>query len=604
MMDSEEFTTESEDDNGGDHIAGGSSSAELHLDLTKIVRRVDAPMSHRSKVYRSVRIMKASKKELEFYDVFGSDLCSDAFDIAEHDMKLLTEVDINRLFVGNGDLRNLLITDQARGSYLIMLSNKKYANPETGRVGIVQVAPSITEVLTTMRIDFMVNVRFPDETMRILPLKWRGDDERGIMQFELNGLDADDLEILVVSADEDDLLFFDIHFAREGVCLPDFIVMRASMTVGKFARAVLLDKSCLERVLRRLYHPILQDVREIIPLESYRRSSDNSFNSSGFRTTSCVPSLNLPRNVNPSTIMGSAQHYQDHRDVSFESVQNVPVDKRWDNVTKSYKTTGGWYQLTPGKQLNRNFTYGAGLLTCEIFVNVDDTIHHIQRTVYSEVYHMLRDKSSRHMKRACTQIVQMSRAVTDEFRNTNETEYMTNDEGYAEIIMEMTKGKGVAAIDPNETLISCYYVLHRYRTIFDQMAYPHIVIPPMTMDELRTPMYAGQLAKDQQEVEQYISRYILDELLQMEKDNLIERKVHLRSWGVECPTEFVGNALTKMIDNDIYENIWSKYLQDKREMNRRLEVRNITEAGVLSRVTSGFKWVFPFTSCNLTKNNE
>lgn len=602
MMDSDGFVSDSDDDRETSHTGEGSGSSAIGLDLSRVIRHVDAPMSHRSAVRRSVHNMKATCSHFENYEIMADDLCSDAFDMSDYNMKLLTDVDIGRIFVGNGDLRRMLMADNARGSYLIILTDPKYTEPSIGRVGIVQVTPSIAEVLNSLKFEFMVNIRYPDDTMRMVPAKWETNDERQSIQFNLCGLDADDLEILVVSASADDLVFFDIHFAKQGVCLPTFIIMRASMTVGKFARAVLVDKVCIESILRRLYTPTCSSVKDMVPLESYTVSFEKSNADPGVKK---MPSIITPvKDPDPSTLMGSAHHYSDRRDILFEKLQTPTVSAPWSSVTKNYKTSQGWYQLTPGKQLNRHFAYGAGLLTCDIFVNLDDTIHDTQKTLYSSVFDELMTKNNRHAKRACTQIIQMSRAVPDEFQDTYEAEYMTNDEGYADLVSEITKGKGVAAIDPFESLMMCYYVLHRYRSLFDPHAHAHVVIPPHVMDELLASPYTGQLAHDRLDIQQYISRYILDKLLKMEKDNQLERKVHLRAWTVECPLEFVGKALSKMIDMDVYDSIWAKFLIEKHEQKKRTAAMKAPVHGLLSRVSSSIRWAFPFPSCGLTKDSD
>lgn len=599
-MDSDDFTSGSgsstDTASSGDEGAAGPSTPAL--DLARIVRRVEPPITHRTQARRDMRKL-VDAKELEYYDVIDTDLVSDAYDLDEYNMKLLTDVDVTRLFVGTSTLRKLLEVEQARGAYLIMHSSEQHRSSRINtaradgvetKVGVVQVAPCLTEVLLAMRMEFAVNIRFPDETMRQLPLRWELDSDDYLI-LTIATPPSGTAEILAVSSDEDDLIFFDIHFMRDGVCLPNFIVMRACTTIGRFARAVSMDKGALTRVLQRLYEPVMRNVREHVTLESYARRPEDG--------PRAIPQMvEVPLDGNPSTLVGSAAHYPDTPGAyyAFASMRDRSATDQWDRVTDTYRTTAGWHHLIPGKQLNRNFKYAAGELACDIFVNIDDSVHDAQRTLYAEVYHMLQTRHAKHARIAAKQIVQMSRPADDPAHDALELEYMTNDEGFVERIRAASKGKA-PAIDRTQTLMSCYYALHRFRTFFDADAYPHITISPFAMSALNDDEYTSMLARDRLEMTRYISDYIIDKLLVLEKNNSLERKVHLRGWEIRCPLEFAGAALTKMIDSDVYQQIWTKYLIEKREM-RRIAAQQSDTHTVVTRVAGIAGWLIsPFTAC-------
>jgi len=147
--------------------------------------------------------------------------------------------------------------------------------------------------------------------------------------------------------------------------------------------------------------------------------------------------------------------------------------------------------------------------------------------------------------------------------------YLTTDEGHVRAVERLRKGKARRGAESADDLVVYCYVIHRYRTVFDPASFANITIPDAVAHELATnTYYTYQLETDKIDMEQYVSRYVIDGLLAREAGNLLDRKVHLRDWRLLCPVKFVGAALTNMIDGDVHRSIWERHQREYSEMQR------------------------------------
>lgn len=583
-MDSDEIETASSDDSDR---AESSSAAMARLDLTRIVREVVPPLSHRTRVRCESHAVPVSM--MTFYSVLESDISSPAIDVAQYHMKLLTQVDIGRMFVGTSKLRHVLDVALQQHSYLVMLSSYAHTNPEKKQVAEVQVAPCVSEALALLGVGFALNVRYPDGSMRVMPLHWTLSEEKDQLLLELVEQEYAS-EIVVVSKSGDDLVFFDVHFTRAGVCLPNFVVMRASMAVGEFGQAVIIDKMVLQEVFNRLYTPSRRFVTNTVTLESFERIDERHE-----RAVMQIPAMvSVDRTTDPRTPMVSASHYSNTEDFAFTSTRDATPYERWQSVTKTYRTSDGWFRLLPSKNLNRECRFSSAELHCGIYVNIDDSIHEAQRQLWEKVYLQLKTRHLRHCQDAAPKIIQMSAPATPEFGEADDVAYLTTDEEHVAAINRIYKGKQPRGPDPDDALAIYCFVVHRYRTIFEPEAFANITFPPHIAAMLATDTFVNRLAADKTMMEQNISRYIIDGLLSLEDDHLLERKVHLRKWTLQCPVEFVGVTLTKMIDGDIYRTIWERHQREYAEIQRlaQARARNVPAHGVLRRMATNAAWLF------------
>lgn len=565
MMDSSEFSA-SENEEDEMMRAESSSMAEersCKLDLARVVRVVDPAVSNRTRARSESHGVRADL--IERYVVYDWDLSRPGIELAPYHMKLLTPTDIAHIFKGisradnleRDELRQILEVELRKGSYLILLSDEANVDAATHRVATVQVAPCATNAMARLGIGFALIIRFHGGTMRVINLNWTLSEDRDSLLLEPAEADVKDNEIVVVSNSEDELVFFDVHFTRKGVCLPDFVVMRASMTVGVYARAVTIDKAVISKVLDRLYTPSTRFVTNSVSLESFERATSTADGVGG--TQSLIPAMTEPPTGNPSTLMMSSRHYLQTEDYSFSAARALAPYEHWQNVTKTYRTNDGWYHIIPGTALNRSFKYSAAELTCKIYVNIDDSIHQANDVLYREVYAKLAERHQRHCTNAVKYIIQMSEPVRMEFDDSDEMAYLTTDEGHVRAVDASKRdGKLPRGADAAEFLATKCYMIHRYRKIFDANAFSSVVIPLHIARVLASPKYEVLLASDKIEVEQYISRYIIDGLIAREMNGELDRKVYLPGWKLQCPVSFVGATLTRMIDSDIYNSIWER----------------------------------------------
>lgn len=586
MMDSEEFTSGSSDDS--DRAESSGTAAARALDVARVVRAVEPPLTRRTRERYEAHSVPAQL--LMYYAVHEADLCNPDIDLAQYHRKLLTDVDVAHMFRGTTELRSILVVELARGAYLVLLAGGAHADALSGQVATVQAAPCVSEALALLEIGFALGARFPDETMRVFPLNWTLSQERDQLLLEL--ADPGGGEILVVSADEDDLVLFDVHFTRAGVCLPDFVVMRASMTVGAFGRAVQLDKVALQQVLDRLYTPAARFVTNAVPLESYARAHEDEPDPADVRRR--IPAMaEVPLGTDPRTLMVSARHYTNTEDYAFSRA--APPDARWQNVTKTYRTTDGWYRMIPDTGLNRSVQYCEAELHCGVHVNLDDSVHEAARELTAEAQATLRARHLRHCQTAAPKIVQMSHPPREGFSDAEDVVYLTTDEGHVRAVERLRKGKARRGADTADDLFVYCYVIHRYRTMFDPAGFANITIPPAVAAEFASNGYfTYQLEVDKIEMEQYVSRHVIDGLLAREAASRIPRTVHLRNWRLQCPVKFVGASLTKMIDVDVYRSIWERHQREHAEIQRIAGARAMDGAaqGVLGRLAVGAARLF------------
>lgn len=524
-MDSSEFSASGSED---DVLVGESSSTGL--DLARVVRQIEPPVTPRTRARGESHGVVTEM--ITCYSVCVDDLCNETMPLHKYHLKLLTPVDVAHIFRGTSDMRGVLEVELGRGAYLILLADDAQRDPKTRQVAKVQVAPCATQAMARLRIGFALNIRFPNGTSRIAALHWLMAEDHSSLMLQLAETDHDKNEVLVACTTEDDLLFFDVHFTRDGVVLPDFVVMRASMTVGVYARAVVIDRELINKRHDRLYTPATRFVNDSVALESFSRTSD---------------------------------------DRAFHTIHSMAPHQHWQHVTKTYKTTDGWYHLIPSGKLNRHASSSAAELSASVHVNVDDAIHQATQELFDEVLAELAFRSQTQCATAVRNLVQTSAPTPSELSDTEDA-YLTTDEGHKSAVRAMRgKGKRPAdahAEDPEACELMYFYVLHRHRMMYRPDAFASITIPPHINAALHGEVFAARLAKDRSDTTSYTSQYIMNGLLAREAAGQLPRTVHLRDWRLQCPLSFVGETLTRMIDCDVYRSILAQNQPQHMEMQR------------------------------------
>jgi len=536
-----EFTSASSSDADTD----GDNDTGRKLKLAHMIAAVDPPSTPRTKELRALRKLRPPSETNIFYTVQASDLQVDKAVFVEVDGKLLSDADIDALFVRDGSMMQLLQKARRENSYIVAL----YRQVEEDSIGLIQVTASVYEILHILDIGFGMVIHFPDGSIKRVPLGWSRafDDTDVVLRYDG---DDSDTQIVVVSHNEDDLLIFDICFMSHDVFVEDFIVMHASMSIGTFGAAVEINRGRINEALARIFRETHGMPWTIFSAVDHNISELIGMEIEGPSTRPGGDEMYSLADRGEGSSSRHASHYDRRTTLRMDEVMRRNAVVNMKPMSTGYQTTEGWFRVTPKRNLNESIKYRAGVMSATIRVNVDDSIYNTMRNIYTTKKEELRERSFRHVKKSQKAIIQQSYPASHH-------DYMTSDETYLETIDHYKKQHAQAVFTPAAILRASFLTIYRHRCIFDAGAVPNIIIPTDVMQHFQCADVQDQLAIDRRTVDQCVADGVIDAILEEEQLAGIPRNVSLKNWGLKCPAEFVEDALRQMLDADLCGDTWS-----------------------------------------------
>jgi hypothetical protein len=538
----DEFTSGS----GGseDDITDADDCGEHNLQLAHAIAVVDPPLTDSQQAIRKLRKMKSPETTTTHYVIRKADLQVPADVLCSYDSKLLSDANVASLFSTTSHMIPLL--QQARGerAYIVAMTTDQIADYPADVYGYLQVTPSVCEVLCSMCIGFGMIVRYPNDGVKNVALAWElaADGEDIVLRY----MDNEDTSLLIVTDNVDDLVTFDIHFTKDDVVINEFVIMHASMSVGKYGRAVEINKGVITSALKRIFKPnkgalsrilvaIDEDVSELIGMEIEG------------------PNLTGAGDAPPSSSRALGAHYKYRTDIRMGTMMASDATMNMKTTHPGYQTTDGWFNITPRRPMNEHLYYRAGKMHAKIRINIDDSIYNLIRSTYKEVHEELRQHNYKHAVESQKAIIQNSVPCLDDG-------YLTTNEDYLKNIATFIAENGNGGFTPEAVMRACYLTIYRYRVIFDMQALPNIRIPDDFQKDFES--MHEYVAERKAEVNQNINDKVIDAVLEEEEVYGIQRSVLLKDWTLQCPINFVEDALARMIDSDTTELVWKSRRQE------------------------------------------
>lgn len=502
--------------------------------------------------------------QVVYYAVHDSDLCSDNLEIAQYHQKLLTSVDVQHIFKGTRELYAIIMeVEFGRGSYLLLLAGERDRNAKKHQVAQIMAAPSLAAVLAKMHVGFALNARLPDGAVEYLPLLWKLSEDGEQLQLRVEQAQT----IALAAAHSDDLLVCDVHFTRGGELLPDFVVLRAILTVGEAACTTKIDAVAVETAIARKLAPTTHKMQVGVSLESYARVE---------------PDDETPHRAIPAMASNG----------DIPRQRALTPYECWQNVTKTYKNADGWQHMIPGQQYARNCPYAEAELEAVATAYAEGSIIKSRAEARARAENTVAERQVRQCNAALANIVRTRRSAQ---ASGDDVAYMTSDESHVRAVDAMSN-----PIDPQDAerfQLFNYYVLHRFRAIFSEDAYRDVVFPANVSATLANEPYASKLKEDLAESEQYVEQEATKGVLKQEATTGIPRVVLVRGWTMRCPANFIGATLTKMVDSDVYRGIYAQSQQQRALVPARDVTKDRALWGPILNRALGI-----FTACSSSRN--
>lgn len=105
------------------------------------------------------------------------------------------------------------------------------------------------------------------------------------------------------------------------------------------------------------------------------------------------------------------------------------------------------------------------------------------------------------------------------------------------------------------SIFGCYYILYKYRQIFDRGAFEHIPIPKSYVDRFSAEVYRKDILENIHELREMRSKYVLADLLDLEQRCGIHRIVRLTNIVFEIPLDIVLLGFQATIQKHAYKQI-------------------------------------------------
>lgn len=527
--------------------------SQSKLQLAHLIAHVDAPLTEEEIAVRNLRKLHSPDTTTVHYVILSTDVQVSVETLESYDETLLSEEAIQTIFYGKSGMAALLTRALGEHAYVVALTGPRHQSLSEGRLGFLQVTPSVYEVLNSMNIGFGMVVHFPDDSIKKVPLEWHA-SEHG--DGVILGYDEKDGEepLIVVTSCEDDLLKFDLHFMKGGVFIEQFLIMHASMCVGKYGSAVEINRGSIYRAVQRLFKKknhsaydlflgVDQEMAELIGLEITGPTACHD---------EIAPIPGEFGDMQGSSSRAHALHYSTRTDIQMSKMMLRDASQNMLPTAKGYRTTDGWVKWQRNKNLNNNVTYRSGKLRCAMNVNVDDSIYNTIRDTYTSTKEALRARSWKHVLVSQNRIIQKSCPVPD-------NGYVTNDETYVHAVEAYKEKYRQESFDPDAVQRASYFTIHRHRELFDKGALPNIIIPDDMLQYFSEDYTKALMSKQNIEVHQRVADNVIDAVLDEEQVNGIPRTVLLKNWALECPGNFVEDSLALMLDSDINSVIWKRH---------------------------------------------
>ncbi len=557
---------------------GAFSTSESENDAETYRGETSRAASRRALLERSLT-QRTGDGQLTYYTVLASDLCTDFVDVGQYHMKLLTPVDVHHIFKGTQELYAMIMeVEFGRGSYLVMLADEMHRDASTRKVATVMAAPSLAIALTKLDVGFAVNARFADGRSEMLPLAWKLSDDGEHLELQIESVQT----IAVTTSQADELVFYDVHFTRGGEPAMDFVVVRASTTVGEFARAVTIDTASIDLAHDRMFFPTTRTVRTGVSLESYARVQPATDGDEPHRPIQAMEN-------------GSATSIRDARTVQSRAMTSY---ESWQNITRTHRTADGWNHMVPGRQFAQDYNYAEAELDVVVHVYTEDEILRAFNDKKAAAENAIATRQIKHCVTAMKSI-ENARISARAGEDPADLAYLTMDESHVRAIDEMREGPRTPE-DEAAAMMTYYYVIHRFRAQFGDEAFRELVFPETVKKLLASDGYVARLENDLSLTKRYIHSEAVKGVVELEATEGVPRVVLLRDWSMRIPTDFVGSTLTKMIDSEVYRVIYEKSQAQRAVQKSVVHAGNVaTTSRMWTLLASAFGL---FSSCSSARN--
>lgn len=512
--------------------------------------------------------------------VYRSDLCQpDHFDVSIYHNKIVTEVDVCRMFSAQSALQRVIRDCQERKC--IVLIQKPARGEDSGCKDDVicelLITGTLQSVLDELGMRFVLEVMYPDSTVRWIELAHRLDVDEGKMYF----YPPDDTTIMCGTDRARDLLIMNLRYSHGKSRRTHYRLSKTAVAVGEYGFKVKLDAHSLEQAMSRIMKTWVSHAHWY-----------------------GVPGATLLNYVDPA---GQAARERMHRTSML-----VPGESR---TAKRVKADTELWNVVPvsQKSLNCYVESWTSVVRAEVSVNFDDSLVHAEQQASQMARAEVQKRDYRMAQTAAKRIVQNSEyegARGAESHPEDESivaEYSDRGGGFHHVDSTIRgavfdRVEGMAHVDKegscrsdveSETenvvrkysLLDCYFAVFKYRRMYNQTAFPHIEILPEIERVFMQETYQRRLANAWKYQERCHSELVMNILLERERAHDISRTVRLRNLTFELNSDMVLASFQAMLDKSVNDRILSNLAN---EMQARHLANTQKKGSWLGRVCSGW----------------
>lgn len=485
------------------------------------------------------------------------------FDANAYHNKIITEQDINHLFTG-GLLK--ILRDLLSKKFIIMIQKDNSNDPDI--VCSILVSGTLETVLEELNIKFMVQIIYPDSSSKYVELTHSIDNEKLQMVFQL----PNNKTVLCVSNIEKDLLHMNLRYAYGDAKYHKnrHRLSKTTITIGTYAMMLKLDSDSLRAALSRINH-------------SWKMSG--TWNATpGATVTSFlnpipIPTMNAPPSPEISMIIAPkslppisiAEDGIKEEDEQKQKTKNKEDEIANKNEKEEKEGKCAWKSLNiKDSSLNKDVFSFASKLHANIFVSFDDSLCSAQSESLRKVRHDIQKREYNIAQRAANRLVQMSEVddtdLGDSDSNSDPTigcemdlygprDNWKSQHGTDNHKKTVPKDYGSNEEECLSTVFGCYYILYKYRRIFDREAFFHITIPATYTEKFDSELYQQDITESIAELRKLRSKYVMADLLNLEQRHGIYRVVKLSNIVFEIPLEMVLASFQATLQKHTYEQL-------------------------------------------------